>query len=93
MFDCPMCMEEMKPPKKIFQCSNGHSFCDQCKDNPALRSCPICRVQFTGSNVTRNILAETLVTQLSSSPSTSSARDSGWQPSGPMGQQLQQAGK
>ena len=69
-FDCPVCLEEMKPPKKIFQCSNGHSFCETCKMNPALRSCPVCRVFFNGSNVTRNILAETLAGQMTSSQPT-----------------------
>ena len=69
LFDCPVCLEEMRPPKKIFQCSNGHSFCEQCKKNPALKSCPVCRVAFTGFNVTRNILAETLAGQMSSSSS------------------------
>ena len=38
--------------------------------NPALRSCPVCRVFFNGSNVTRNILAETLAGQMTSSQPT-----------------------
>ena len=32
-----MCMEEMKPPKKIFQCSNGHVICEHCKNNPEVK--------------------------------------------------------
>ena len=30
-------MEEMKPPKKIFQCSNGHVICELCKNNPEVK--------------------------------------------------------
>ena len=64
LLDCPVCLEEMRPPKKIFQCSNGHSLCEQCKNNPALTSCPICRIEFTKSNVSRNILAESMASQV-----------------------------
>ena len=37
LLECPVCMEEMKPPKKIFQCSNGHVICELCKNNPEVR--------------------------------------------------------
>ena len=69
IIECPVCMEQMGPPKKIFQCSNGHAFCEQCKDNPAMTSCPICRLMFHGSNISRNILAETLAKEFTSSSS------------------------
>ena len=69
LFDCPISMEEMKPPMKIFQCSNGHALCGQCKDNPVMTSCPICRIVFTGSNVSRNILAESLAREMNSTSS------------------------
>ena len=83
LLDCPVCLEEMRPPKKIFQCSNGHSLCEQCKNNPALTLCPICRIEFTGSNVSRNIMAETLVSQMISSPSTSVPPSENTSPSAP----------
>ena len=73
LLSCPVCFEQMKPPKKIFQCSNGHALCEQCKDNPALTSCPICRIGFTGSTVSRNILAEKLA--LAVFPSTPAVDD------------------
>lgn len=60
LLECPVCLEEMKPPKKIFQCSNGHVICELCKGNPEVRSCPTCRVKFRGHNVVRNIVAEKL---------------------------------
>ena len=37
LLECPVCMEEMKPPKKIFQCSNGHVICELCKNNPEVK--------------------------------------------------------
>lgn len=42
LLECPVCMEEMKPPKKIFQCSNGHVICELCKNNPEASFCPFC---------------------------------------------------
>merc|ERR1711983_591347 len=60
LLECPVCLEEMKPPKKIFQCSNGHVICELCKNNPEVRSYPTCRVKFRGHNVVRNIVAEKL---------------------------------
>jgi len=61
LLECPVCLEEMRPPKKIFQCSNGHVICDVCKNNPEVRSCPTCRVKFRGTcNLVRNIIAEKL---------------------------------
>ena len=60
LLECPVCLEEMKPPKKVFQCSNGHVICELCKNNPEVRSCPTCRVKFRGHNVVRNIVAEKL---------------------------------
>ena len=47
LLECPVCLEEMRPPVKIFQCSNGHALCEHCKDNPHVKSCPTCRVVFT----------------------------------------------
>ena len=60
LLECPVCLDEMRPPVKIFQCSNGHALCEECKDKPEVRSCPICRLVFTRDNVTRNILAENM---------------------------------
>ena len=41
-FECPVCLEYISPP--ILQCSNGHLFCEDCRDQfstPA--NCPTCR--------------------------------------------------
>ncbi len=33
--ECPVCYELIWPPKKIFQCSNGHIICEVCITNAA----------------------------------------------------------
>ena len=56
MLECPVCLEEMRPPLKIFQCCNGHTLCESCRNNPSVTSCPSCRVSMTSAS--RNIFAE-----------------------------------
>jgi hypothetical protein len=46
--ECPVCCEEMTPPKTIFQCSEGHPVCSSCR--PRHDDCPSCRGAFMGSN-------------------------------------------
>jgi hypothetical protein len=36
--ECPVCMEEMAPPTRIFQCGTGHLLCGVCR--PKLQECP-----------------------------------------------------
>ena len=60
LLECPVCLEEMKPPRKIFQCSNGHAICEYCRHHREVTCCPTCRIKFTKKNVIRNILAESL---------------------------------
>ena len=31
LLECPICLEEMRPPRRIFQCSNGHAVCGECR--------------------------------------------------------------
>ena len=58
-FDCPICLERMKPPKKIFQCKNGHVLCETCIEK--VYRCPTCRIPFSGEQRIRNIALEKLV--------------------------------
>jgi len=46
--ECPVCLEEMVPPTRIFQCRNGHLICETCKSglNPCI--CPKCRGEIIG---------------------------------------------
>jgi len=39
-FACPVCLELLVPPLRIFQCPEGHILCENCKENPALVHCP-----------------------------------------------------
>ena len=60
-FECPVCLEVMVPPTKIFQCVHGHLICDGCKNHPEISSCPSCRVSILTSQFTRNIPMERLI--------------------------------
>ena len=41
--ECPLCMEIMTPPKKIYQCSEGHMVCSVCKPKMQNDLCATCR--------------------------------------------------
>jgi len=41
--ECPLCMEIMTPPKKIYQCSEGHMVCSVCKPKMQNNLCATCR--------------------------------------------------
>lgn len=61
IIECPVCNNVMKPP--IFQCSVGHSICNECKME--INECPICRNRFT---TTRNYLVEEISSNLNLLP-------------------------
>ena len=44
--ECPVCLEDLKPPLKIFNCRNGHLICSVCK--PKVNICTNCREEYTG---------------------------------------------
>ena len=52
-FACPVCLELLKPPLRIFQCPEGHILCENCKENPAIVHCPQCRIPLE-RNCSRN---------------------------------------
>jgi len=41
--ECPVCLERMPPPVKIFTCPNGHFVCGNCEPN--VTNCPTCRIK------------------------------------------------
>jgi len=45
--ECPVCIISLAN-KRIFQCANGHSICEECKKNPELKNCPTCRQKIVG---------------------------------------------
>ncbi|XP_050315275.1 uncharacterized protein LOC126749611 [Anthonomus grandis grandis] len=56
--ECPVCYEYMLPP--IYQCINGHSICESCKDRP-IKVCPKCTGQIRD---TRNFALEKLTAKI-----------------------------
>jgi len=40
---CPVCLEMMEPPTRIWMCSNTHLVCDTCKQLLEHNRCPSCR--------------------------------------------------
>ena len=46
--ECPVCYEPFSPPRRIFQCTNGHLICENCKASPQLKVCPSCKNIFMG---------------------------------------------
>ena len=60
-FECSVCLDDMKPPVKIFQCRNGHVMCESCKNHPEVITCPTCRIPLPSpSALMRNIPMEKL---------------------------------
>lgn len=54
--ECPVCLEEMRPPKKIWQCSDGHAICEFCRKKPHVTCCPVCRKYIVGrSNIAEKV--------------------------------------
>ena len=44
-FECPVCLEVMKPPMKIWQCEANHLICEECKFKLQNALCPTCRIK------------------------------------------------
>lgn len=64
LLECPVCLELAWPPKRIYQCREGHIVCDVCKANPNLRNCPMCRIPFATNFTSRNRQLEELARTL-----------------------------
>jgi len=46
--ECPVCLDQMVPPTRILQCTNGHLTCETCKSKMRNPLCPECRKAFIG---------------------------------------------
>ncbi len=46
-FECPICFDTPKPPRRIFSCSNRHNLCDLCLTKLDRLECPQCREDLT----------------------------------------------
>ena len=59
-FDCPVCLDVMAPPRKIFECERGHLICEDCMKRPEINICPTCRGPLRGRS-RRNLAVERMV--------------------------------
>ena len=63
--ECPVCLTEMLPPVRIWQCSSGHALCQSCKRNPNInRKCPTCRQPIVGRATVLEKMAATMFTKI-----------------------------
>lgn len=68
--ECPICMEVMMPPARIWQCKVGHVICEPCKDRVRHQTlstgsvCPTCK---TAPFIGRNLALERISRSLFSS--------------------------
>jgi len=53
---CSVCLE-------VFQCPEGHIFCEECKSRPEMTTCPECRMSIQGVNI-RNRTLENLIKKM-----------------------------
>jgi len=44
--ECPVCLDRMTAPRQIYNCSEGHLVCGDCR--PRIRRCAVCRGRYTG---------------------------------------------
>jgi len=58
--ECPVCMEPMRPPRRIWQCSDGHPVCEFCRKKPQVNCCPTCRKYLVGRSTIAEKLARAL---------------------------------
>jgi hypothetical protein len=65
--ECPICMEVMMPPARIWQCKVGHVICEPCKERvrtqqlSAVVLCPTCKTSpFIGRNLALERISRSL---------------------------------
>ena len=59
--ECPVCYEEMRPPKEIWTCGNGHLICSDCQPDVRDNKCVVrCGSKYSG----KAIAMEQLVRQI-----------------------------
>jgi len=63
ILQCPVCLDNCKPPLQIWQCREGHILCESCFSRPELKTCPQCRMSLQG-NVSRSRVLEELAMKL-----------------------------
>ena len=61
-YECPVCFEIPVYPTRVYQCINGHIYCEVCKDKPSMENCPVCRKPIKGLNI-RSLAFENMVAE------------------------------
>merc|ERR1712029_463609 len=77
IFECPVCFEIMKPPRRIFGCSNDHFICSECLKSPSIKCCPICRENYQTHKPQRRLKSEELLALISDENPESSKVEKG----------------
>ena len=49
--ECPVCLDEMAPPRQIWMCFNGHSVCGKCRGELKNCLCPSCKTPVDRRNI------------------------------------------
>ena len=77
IFECPVCFEIMKSPRRIFGCSNDHFICSECLKSSSIQCCPICREDYETNQPRRRFKSEDLLALISSENPESSKVETG----------------
>ena len=77
IFECPVCFEIMKSPRRIFGCSNDHFICSDCLKSSSIKCCPICRENYQTHKPQRRLKSEELLALISGENPESSKVEKG----------------
>ena len=61
--ECVICLEVPKKEDQVFSCPEHHLVCLDCSKRE-LEACPVCKQSFKKYPITRNRLAEKMISQL-----------------------------
>ena len=58
--ECPICFNEMKSNRKLYQCQAGHIFCIECfgRINEGAKICSFCKINIASNPIQSNVLEE-----------------------------------
>ena len=60
--ECLICLNKMRPSKKIYQCQSGHIFCEECfgKIKERTKTCSSCKVDIASTPIWYRALQEVI---------------------------------
>ena len=62
--ECPVCLDPMAPPARIFSCPNGHLVCEICKEKMEKVICALCYEPIMGRATAMEQMLRTLYNQV-----------------------------